>query len=72
MNKIYASVQNGVILDVFPTFEEAKAKVNEEIRRDWIDIMLKKKLRKLLKKKDNFSLHKYQVFTIEAIEEVSE
>lgn len=72
MNKIFAAVQNGVILDVFDNYDEAKVRINEEIRKDWLDILLKKKLRKVLKKNGSVSLHRYQVYIIESVEEVSE
>lgn len=71
-NYYYAAVQNGVILDIFDTCEKAEARVREEIKRDWIEIILKKKLRKLLKKKDSIALHDYRVIVIAALKEVTE
>lgn len=68
----YAAVQNGVILEILDTRDAALARVRAEIKRDWLSIMTRKKLRKLLKKKDNISLHTYYVMQIVNVEEVSE
>lgn len=67
---VYAAVQNGVILSVFDTKEEARARVDDEIKKDWLSIMLKRKLRKLLKKTGNVALHTYSVITISEVLEV--
>lgn len=68
MNKTYAAVQNGVILDTFDCYEEAYDRVKEEQQKDFLSIMFKRKLRKLFKKSGNVALHQYSVLTI--IEEV--
>lgn len=60
----YAAVQNDIILDIFPTYEEAKKRVDEEIARDFISIVLKRKLRKLFRKNANVALHRYSVLKI--------
>lgn len=67
---VYAAVQNGVILDVFPTKEEAVARANEEIKKDWVQIICKKALRKLLTKSGDVALHKYSVIAIVNQEEI--
>jgi uncharacterized protein (DUF302 family) len=67
----FAAVQNGVILELFDTKDAAIERVHAEIKRDWLSIMTRKKLRKLLKKKDNVSLHCYHVLQIVNIEEVN-
>lgn len=61
---IYAAVQNNVILNLYSTKKEAEDRVREEIKRDWLSIMLKKKLRKLLKRNSNVALHTYSVLLI--------
>ena len=68
----FAAVQNGVILEIFDSKDAALSRVRVEIKRDWLSIMARKKLRKLLKKKDNISLHTYHVIQIVNVEEVSE
>lgn len=68
----FAAVQNGVILEIFDTREAALARVRAEIKRDWFSIMTRKKLRKLLKKKDNIALHSYHVMQLVNVEEVTE
>lgn len=68
----FAAVQNGVILEIFDTHDAAFARVKAEIKRDWFSIMTRKKLRKLLKKKDNVSLHSYHVMQLANVEEVTE
>lgn len=67
----YAAVQNGVILELLDTKEAALERVRAEIKRDWLSIMTKKKLRKLLNKKDNISLHVYHVMQVVNVEEVN-
>lgn len=67
---VFAAVQNGVILDVFPTKEEAVARANEEIKKDWVQIICKKAVRKLLKKTGDVALHKYSVILIAGEEEI--
>lgn len=67
----YAAVQNGVILELYDSKEDAIEHVREEIKRDWLSILTRKKLRKLLKKKDNVALHCYHVLQIVNIEEVN-
>lgn len=67
---IYAAVQNGIVLDVFDTYDEAKDRVNEEIQRDHLSILFKRKLRKLLKKSGNVALHQYSIFKIEEVVDV--
>lgn len=69
MNKTYAAVQNGVILDTFDNYEEAYDLIKEEQQKDFLSIMFKRKLRKLFKKSGNVALHEYSVITI--IEEVN-
>lgn len=67
----FAAVQNGVILELHDTKDAAIERVRAEIKRDWLSIMTRKKLRKLLKKKDNVALHCYHVLQIVNIEEVN-
>lgn len=61
---IFAAVQNGVVLDVFDTYDEAYDRVKEEIERDRLSILFKRKLRKLLKRSGNVALHQYSIFKI--------
>lgn len=68
----FAAVQNGVILELFDTRDAALARVRAEIKRDWFSIMTRKKLRKLLKKKDNIALHAYHVMQLVDVQEVTE
>lgn len=67
---IFASVQNGVILDLHETEQEARDRVNEEIKRDWLQIILKKKIRKLLKTSADVALHRYQILKITEVVEI--
>lgn len=67
-NLCFLAVQNGVILDVCSSKEDAERRVREEIKRDMLQILLKKKLRKLLKKTGDVSLHEYSVLTVCASE----
>lgn len=67
----YAAVQNGVILELFDTKDTAMERVRAEIKRDWLSIITRKKLRKMLNKKDNISLHSYYVMQIVNVEEVN-
>lgn len=67
---VFAAVQNGVILDTFDSEEEARALIDEEIKRDFISIMFKRKLRKLFKKSGNVALHSYCVMTVTEVNEV--
>lgn len=67
----FAAVQNGVILELFDTKDAALARVRSEIKRDWLSIITRKKLRKLLKNKDNISLHTYYVMQVVNVEEVN-
>lgn len=67
---IYASVQNGVILDFHETEAQARDRVNEEIKKDWFQIIVQKSIRKLLKKSGGFALHRYHIFKIEEAEEI--
>lgn len=66
----FAASQNGVILDVYETESEALARVHDEIRRDNLSILFKRKLRKLLKKSGNVALHTYAVIHISEVKEV--
>lgn len=68
--KLYAAVQNGVILDIFESEKEATVRVDEEIRKDWLSIIVKKSLRKLLKKNGNVSLHRYSILVIDEVKEI--
>ena len=68
--KLYAAVQNGVILDIFETEKEATVRVDEEIRKDWLSIIVKKSLRKLLKKNGNVSLHRYSILVIDEVKDI--
>lgn len=71
MNKnLYAAVQNGVILSIHESEEEARTRVNEEIKKDWLSILLKRKLRKLLRKSGNIALHTYTILTIAEVKEI--
>lgn len=70
MNKMYAAVQNGVILDIFDSKEKAVDRVKDEIKNDWLSIVTRRALRKLLKKQGNVALHTYTVITIEEVEEI--
>lgn len=67
---VYAAVQNGVILGTFDSEEEARALIEEEIKRDFISIMFKRKLRKLFRKSGNVALHNYCIMTITEVNEV--
>lgn len=67
---VYAAVQNGIILDTFDSFDEAKEYIDEEIKKDFLSIMFKKKLRKLFKRTGNCSLHSYSILTIKEVYEV--
>lgn len=70
-NKIYyAAVQNGCILGVFDDQLKAESRVNEEIKRDFISIVLKRKLRKLFQKTGDVALHRYCVMTITEVKEI--
>lgn len=69
MNK-FAAVQNGVILDVFDTEDEAISRVNEEIKNDWLSIVFKRSLRRLFKKTGNIAIHSYAVMTITEVKEI--
>lgn len=72
MNELkYAACQNGVILDVFDTKDAAVSRVHQEMKKDFLSIVLRKKLRKLIKG-GNVALHSYTVITLVSIEEVSE
>lgn len=67
---IFASVQNGVILDFHEDYDSAFSRVKEEISRDWLQIILQKKIRKLLKKSGDVALHTYSVLKIEEATEI--
>ena len=67
----YAAVQNGVILELLDTKEAAFERVRAEIKRDWISIITRRKLRKMLNKKDNIALHTYHVMQVVNVEEVN-
>ncbi len=67
----YAAVQNGVILELLDTKEAALERVRAEIKRDWLSIITRKKLRKMLNKKDNIALHAYHVMQVVNVEEVN-
>lgn len=68
--KLYAAVQNGVILDIFESEKEATVRVDDEIRKDWLSIIVKKSLRKLLKKNGNVALHRYSILVIDEVKEI--
>lgn len=69
----YISVQNGVILDLHATKEDAIARCKEEIKRDFLSLLVRKKLRKYLRKNgNNIALHSYSVYRISEGEEVKE
>lgn len=70
MDKQFLAVQNGVILDVFDTREEALDRVKEEQQRDFVSIIIKRKLRKLFKKSGNVALHSYYILTVCDEEEI--
>lgn len=67
---VYAAVQNGIILDTFDSFDEAKEYIDEEIKKDFLSIMFKRRLRKLFKKSGNVALHSYSILTIKEVFEV--
>lgn len=67
---VYAAVQNGVILDVFSDIDSARARCQEEIKRDFISIIFRRKLRKLFKKTGDVALHRYSVITIVSSEDI--
>lgn len=67
---LYASVQNGIVLDFHDSYEAAEDRVKDEIKRDWLSIIIRKKLRKLLKKSGEVSLHHYFVYKIEEVKEI--
>lgn len=67
---VYAAVQNGIILDTFDSFEEAKDYIDDEIKKDFLSIMFKRRLRKLFKKNGNVALHSYSILTIKEVFEV--
>lgn len=67
---VFASVQNGVILDFHDTFEAAEDRVRDEIKRDWLSIMMKRSLRKLLRKSGDVALHRYSVIAIDEVKEI--
>lgn len=68
----FLAVQNGVILDVYPTREQALQRVHDEMKRDFLSIVLRKKLRKLFKKSGNVALHQYSVIESHSMEVVKE
>lgn len=65
----YAVVQNGVILSSHDNFEDAETRIKEEIKRDYLSIIFKRKLRKLFKKSGNVALHRYAILKIEEAKE---
>lgn len=67
---VYAAVQNGVILDVFDSRDEAVDCVNEEIKKDFLTIMFKRKLRKLFRKSGNIALHQYSVMKVVEVSDI--
>ena len=70
-NKLcYAAVQNGCILDVFETKEQADACIRNEIKRDWLSIIARKRLRKLFAKSGDVALHRYSIMTVCSTEEI--
>ena len=69
-NPVYAACQNGVILHIYDSYEQARDRVNEEVRKDWLSIMLKRKLRKLLRNSGDVALHRYTVLTITEVKEI--
>lgn len=68
----FAAVQNGTILDIFDSHSEAVDRVRAEIKHDFLSILFKRKLRKLLKKTDQIALHRYFVLSICESEEVTQ
>lgn len=69
-NVVYLAVQNGVILDTCDSFDKAHARCREEQQRDFLSIVIRRKLRKLFKKSGNVALHQYVVLTVCASKEV--
>lgn len=69
INVAYAVVQNGVILSSHDSFEEAEIRIKEEIKKDYLSIIFKRKLRKLFKKSGNVALHRYAILKIEEAKE---
>lgn len=66
----YAAVQNGCILGIFENYDDARHRVETEIKRDFISIVIRRKLRKLFQKSGDIALHKYSVITISEVEEI--
>lgn len=66
----YAAVQNGCILGIFDNFDDAKDCAQNEIKRDFISIVIRRKLRKLFQKSGDVALHKYSVIKISEVVEV--
>lgn len=70
-NLFYAAVQNGIILDVFDSREEALSCIQEEQKKDWFSILTKRSVRKLLKKRgNNVALHTYSIFKVVESEDI--
>lgn len=66
----FVAVQNGVILGIYDSHEEAFNRVKEEQRRDMFSIIFRRKFRKLFKKSGNVALHHYEILTLTNAEEV--
>lgn len=69
-SNVYLAVQNGVILGTFSSYDEAYARCREEQQRDFLSIVIRRKLRKLFKKSGNVALHRYVVLTVSSSKEV--
>lgn len=67
---VYAAVQNGVILDILDTEEAAEQRVREEIKKDWLSILMKRSMRKLLKRSGDVALHRYSVLKISEVKDI--
>lgn len=61
---VYCAVQNGVILDTFDKHDDALIRIQEEQRKDFLQIIFKRKLRKLFKKSGDVALHTYSIITV--------
>lgn len=67
---IYLAIQNSLILGAFETLEAAEARCKEEIKKDSLELLLKKKLiKKVLKGQIPINGNRYLVASI--IKEVS-
>lgn len=67
---VYAACQDGVILDVYSTKDEALSRIKEEINRDFVSIITRRALRRIFKKTGNIALHRYNILHIVSSEEI--